>query len=126
MAGQLIPGTALRLATQFESLVVNDIALERWRRTFQNNNLNMNYTVWLRDSQPNFTWPRSLDDSVDGPRIAEELLKAISMLLVTSMCYGGLHMLAWQSGILATGPDEVFWKLSCLLLMALGPFALSV
>jgi membrane protein implicated in regulation of membrane protease activity len=48
------------------------------------------------------------------------------MLLVTSMCCGGLHMLAWQSDVLATGPDEVFWKLSCLLLMALGPSALSV
>jgi len=35
-------------------------------------------------------------------------------------------MLAWQSGVLATGSDEVFWKLSCLLLMALGPFSLSV
>lgn len=126
LARELIPGTALRLATQFESLVIDQIALERWSRTFQHNELSTNYTVWLRDRQPNFAWPRRLDDSVDGPRITEELLKAMFMLLVASMFYGGLHVLAWHSGILATGSDEVFWKLCCLLLTALGPFALSV
>ena len=43
------------------------------------------------------------------------------------MCYGGLHMLAWQSGVSRkSGLDQVFWKLSCLLLMGLGPFALAV
>lgn len=125
--GELIPGTITRLAPQFESLAIDNITLRRWSRTFQHDELSMNYTVWLRDRQPNFAWPRGLDDSVDGPRIAEELFKAMFMLLVTSMCYGGLHMLAWQSGVLReTGPVEVFWKLSCLLLMALGPFALAV
>ena len=49
------------------------------------------------------------------------------MLLVTSMCYGGLHMLARQSGVLReTGSAEIFWKLSCSLLIALEPFALAV
>lgn len=125
--GELIPGTVTRLAPQFESLAIDNITLRRWSRTFQHNELSMNYTVWLRDRQPNFAWPRGLDDSTDGPRIAEEPLKAMFMLLVTSMCYGGLHMLAWQSGVLReTGPAEVFWKLSYLLLMALGPFALAV
>ncbi|KAL8685371.1 MAG: hypothetical protein Q9218_007803, partial [Villophora microphyllina] len=126
-AGQLVPGTTLQLAPQFASLLVDRVTLERWRRTFQHDELSMNYTVWLRDRQPNFAWPRGLDDSVDGPRIAEELLKALFMLLVTSMCYGGLHMLAWESGVLRrTGPANVYWKLSCLLLMTLGPFALAV
>ena len=126
-AGDLIPGISVRLAPQFQSLMVDETTLERWSRTFQHDELSMNYTVWLRDRQPNFAWPRGLDDRVDGPRIAEELLKAMFMLLITSMCYGGVHMLAWQSGALKrTGSDRVFWKLSCLLLMSLGPFALSV
>ena len=127
MAGELVPGTTMRLAPQFESLLLDKIALERWSRTFQHDELDNNYTVWLRDRQPNFAWPRGLDDRVDGPRIAEELLKALFMLLVTSMCYGALHMLACNSNVLRkTGGSEVLWKLSCLLLMTLGPFALSV
>ena len=126
-AGKVVPGTTMQLAPQFRSLTVDQVTIERWRRTFQHDELSRNYTVWLRDRQPNFAWPRGLDDSADGPKIAEELLKAMFMLLVTSMCYGGLHMLAWQSGVLRnTGPQEVFWRVSCLLLMALGPFALSV
>ena len=126
-AGQLIPETPFRVAPQFQSVDVDNITLARWTRTFQHEELSKNYTVWLRDRQPNFAWPRGLDDSVDGPRIAEELLKALFMLLVTSMCYGGVHMLAWQSDVLRkTGPDRVFWNISCLLLMALGPFAMSV
>ena len=126
-AGELVPGTTVKLAPQFESLAVDEITLRRWGRTFQHDELSMNYTVWLRDRQPNFAWPRGLDDRVDGPRIAEELLKAMFMLLITSMCYGGLHMLVWQSGVLKkTGAAGVYWKLSCLLLMALGPFALAV
>jgi hypothetical protein len=125
-AGQLIPGTPIRVAPQFESVEVDNITLERWSRTFKHEEFSKNYAVWLRDRQPNFAWPRGLD-SEHGPEIAEELMNSLFMLLVTSLCYGGLHMLAWQSAILKkTGVDQVFWKLSCLLLMGLGPFALSV
>lgn len=126
-AGQLIPGTPVRVAPEFPSLDIDRITLDRWTRTFQHEELSKNCTVWLRDRQPNFAWPRGLDSTNDGPKIAEELLKSMSMLLVTSMCYGGLHMLAWQSEVLRkTGPDEVFWKLSCMLLVGFGPFAMSV
>jgi hypothetical protein len=125
-AGQLIPGTPVRVALQFESVEIDDITLKRWSRTFQGEEFTSNYTVWLRDRQPNFAWPRGLD-SKDGPGIADELIKSLFMLLVTSLCYGALHMLAWQSGILRKNvADQVLWKLSCLLLMGLGPFALSV
>lgn len=47
LTGELIPGTALRFAAQFESLVIDEIALERWGRTFQHNELITNYTIWL-------------------------------------------------------------------------------
>ena len=74
----------------------------------------MNCTIRVCDSQPSFAWPYGLDDSVDGPRIAEKLLKAMFMLPITGMCRGGLHMLAWRSGVLRESePAEVFWKLSC-------------
>lgn len=126
-AGQLIPGTPMLLAPQFETVKVDEITLKRWKRTFEHEELNRNFTVWLRDRQPNFAWPRGLDDSDKGPSIAEELLKSMFVLLLTSMCYGGLHMLAWQSGVFKkNGTDQVLWKFSCLLLMGLGPFALSV
>jgi len=85
-----------------------------------------NYTVWFRDRQSSFAWQRGLD-SEDGPGIADELIKSLFMLLVTSLCYGGLYMLAWQSGILGKNvADQVLWKLSCLLLTGLGPLVLSV
>ncbi len=49
------------------------------------------------------------------------------MLLVTSLFYGGLHVLAWNSAVLRTeSVEETFWKLSCLLLIGLGPLAFSV
>jgi hypothetical protein len=126
-ARQNIPGTPFHLAPQFQSLEVDNITRERWKRTFEHEEFSRNYTVWLRDRQPNFAWPRGLDDSEDGPRIAEELMSSLFMFLLTSLGYGGLHMLAWQSGILReTGPDRMLWKVSCLLLMGLGPFALAV
>jgi hypothetical protein len=54
-------------------------------------------------------------------------MNSLFMLVVTSLRYGGLRMLAWQSDSLRrTGVDQVFWKLSCLLLIGLRPFALSV
>lgn len=123
-----IPDTpGYRLAPVFESLQVDDTTLERWRRSFLQHHMTSNYAVWLRDRQPNFAWPRGLDDSEDGPRIAEELLVSMMMLLLTGLGYGGLHMLAWNSGALKkTGAAQVFWKLSCLLLMGTVPFAFCV
>lgn len=125
-AGQLIPGTQERIHAQFPSVEVDTITMERWRRGLPNLSYHNNYAVWLRDRQPNFAWPRGLDGP-DGPAIAEELIKSPFMLLLTSLCYGGLHILAWDSAVLRTkGAEETFWKLSCLLLMALGPMAFSV
>lgn len=125
-AGQLIPGTREHIDDQFRSVEVDNITLERWRRALQSPEYQNNYTIWLRDRQPNFAWPRGLD-SEDGPVIADELIKSLFMLLVTSLFYGGLHMLAWDSLVLkAKSTEETFWKLSCLLLMVLGPFAFSV
>lgn len=125
-AGHLIPGTRMRVAPQFASVMVDNITLNRWSRTFQHEEFMRNCTAWLRDRQLNFVWQRGLD-SEDGPGTAEELMKSLFMLLVTSFCYGGLHMLAWQSGIFRKdGADQVVWKLSCLLLTGLGPLALSV
>lgn len=60
-AGHLIPGTPMRIAPQFESVEVDNITLRRWSRTFQHEELSRNYTVWLRDRQPNVAWPRGLD-----------------------------------------------------------------
>ena len=49
------------------------------------------------------------------------------MLLVASLFYGSLHMLAWDSAVLrARGVEEMFWKASCLLLVGLGPLAFCV
>jgi hypothetical protein len=126
-AGNLIPETSLKLASHFTSAEFDTTCIKRWRRTFQRENLTRNYTVWLRDRQPNFAWPRGLDDSQDGPQIAEELLKSLFMFLITSLCYGGLHMLAWGSGTVGgTSTTQILWRISCLLLMGIGPFAYIV
>ncbi|RDL35312.1 uncharacterized protein BP5553_07243 [Venustampulla echinocandica] len=124
--GKPIPGTSMHLSPRFESLELDTITLERWRRALKSEAYNCNYTVWLRDRQPNFSWPRGLD-SDDGPAIGEELMKSLTMLTVTSLFYGSIHMLAWNSNVLrTTGKDQIFWKLSCLQLMVLGPFALAI
>jgi hypothetical protein len=54
-AGQLIPGTPMRVALQFESVEIDNIALKRWSQTFKHEEFTRNYTVWLREGQPNFT-----------------------------------------------------------------------
>ncbi|KAJ4367805.1 hypothetical protein N0V86_009641 [Didymella sp. IMI 355093] len=126
-AGESVPDTPYKLASQFLSLHVDEVTTKRWRRTFAREDLTRNYTVWLRDRQPNFAWPRGLDDSRDGSRIAEELLKSLFMLLLTSLCYGGLHMLAWGSSTVGRTPlTQMLWKVSCLLLISIGPFAYAV
>jgi hypothetical protein len=49
------------------------------------------------------------------------------MFLITSLCYGGLHMLAWGSGTVGgTSTTQILWRISCLLLMGIGPFAYIV
>lgn len=87
----------------------------------------MRYTVWLRDRQPNFEWPRGLDDSFDGPRLAEELFEGhvhatYDEPLLWRVAYDGIAVRRSQTDWLA----KAFWKISSLLLMALGPFALSL
>lgn len=125
-AGQRIPETREHIDGQFRSVEVDDITLECWRRALQSPEYQYNYSIWLRDRQPNFSWPRGLD-SENGPAIAEELIKSLFMLLITSLFYGGLHMLAWESLVLKPrSAEETVWKLSCLLLMGLGPLAFSV
>lgn len=125
-SGQTIPDTTMKLGPQFECLDVDAITLERWTRALKSEVYNSNYTVWLRDRQPNFAWPRGLD-SDDGPAISAELMKSLTMLTVTSLFYGAIHMLAWGStAIKTTGISQILWKLSCLQLMVLGPFALAV
>ncbi|KAL6354465.1 hypothetical protein LRP88_11802 [Fusarium phalaenopsidis] len=96
-----------------------------WRRTFEHDEYSHNYTVWLRDRQPNFAWPRGLDNSADGPKISQELVNSLFMLLVTSLCYGGFHMLAWDSAALApSGHKRVLWKVASLLVLTVGPLGM--
>ena len=125
-AGDAIPGTQEHVDPQFKSVEVDTITLDRWSRGLCNRSLLCNYSVWLRDRQPNFAWPRGLD-SDDGGAIADELVKALFTFLITSLCYGSLHMLAWDSAAFnAAGFEEIFWKFSCLNLIVLGPFAFTV
>lgn len=84
----------MQLAPQFQSVEVDNITLEQWSRTFRHEEHCKNYAVWLRDRQPNFAWPRGLDSEC-GPEIAKELMNSLFMLLVTSLCYGGLYMPVW-------------------------------
>ncbi|KAK3377234.1 hypothetical protein B0T24DRAFT_592848 [Lasiosphaeria ovina] len=128
VAGEAVLDSGMHVAPQFASLDVDAITLRRWARTFAHDDATYcrNYTVWLRDRQPNFAWPRGLD-STEGAQIGEELIKSLFMFLVTSLAYGGLHMLGWQASALpASGAPQVFWKLSCLLLMTVGPVSLAV
>jgi hypothetical protein len=125
-AGQRIPGTREHVAPQFRCVEVDGITLARWARALHAAAfLRENYSIWLRDRQPNFVWPRGLDSAEDGAAIADELVKALATFLATSLGYGGLHMLAWESGALrgAGGSEETLWKLACLTLVVLGPAA---
>ncbi|KAJ5774279.1 hypothetical protein N7457_009175 [Penicillium paradoxum] len=125
-AGQRIPGTREHVDSQFQCVEVDDITLTRWNRALRTRHFICNYSVWFRDRQPNFVWPRGLD-SKNGSVIADELLKGLFASLVTSLCYGGLHMLAWDSAALdKTGLAETFWKLSCLNLVVFGPLGFVI
>ncbi|XHG04800.1 hypothetical protein AWENTII_008052 [Aspergillus wentii] len=117
-AHQLIPHTDVRIDAQFASIEVDSITLERWRRTLNGpRHYQCNYSVWLRDRQPNFCWPRGLD-SADGPVIAAELTKSALMFLATSLCYGAMHLFAWDADVMRPrSAQETFWRLSCLLLV---------
>lgn len=131
-SGQRIPGTNEHVDHRFRLVEVDSITLHRWHRALSSHPSSSsaffrgNYSIWLRDRQPNFVWPRGLD-STDGPAIADELVKSLFTALITSLSYGSLHILAWDSAVLhPNSAEEMLWKISCLNLEVLGPFAFIV
>lgn len=97
-AGQSIPGTREHVDPQFSSLkwtrllstVGNELCVRSTRSLLRN------YSVWLRDRQPNFAWPRGLD-SDDGHVIADELSGPFSCSS-SQVCATGVYI-CWH-GIL--------------------------
>ena len=117
----------MRIAPELLSLEIHRITLDRRPRISRREELSTNYVIGLRGWQPSFAWLCGLGNTNGSPKIAEELLKSRAILIVTSIYYGVLHKLAWQSKVpRKTQPDEVFWKLSCLPFICLGLFAICM
>ena len=125
--GQPISGTNTCIDSQFASIEIDQVTLNRWQHTLRfPQKYHNNYAVWLRDRQPNFNWPRGLD-TPDGHAIADELTRCFLMFLATSLCYGALHLLAWDSGVLQPQTaQDTWWKTASLLLVGLGPLAFAL
>ncbi|KAL8642370.1 MAG: hypothetical protein Q9228_000923 [Teloschistes exilis] len=138
-AAEVIPSTSMHVSTEWASIDVDEILLERLKLVETLRSL-PNYTAYekafsriLEATDPDLRMlkPRELNftdslmrQSTDVNPVGRNLTGATG-IVISGILYGGLHTIAWGSNAFTSPIEDLAWKMSCFVVAGGGLFAFA-